>query len=98
MENLLRFCAVASKPKKFIRCNMCSPEREMLVYRCPDCKRILQYQGGGYFYCIYRKDYFDFDVVIKKMECKHLRVIIYWKLYARETRFEPAEYIGKAQC
>jgi hypothetical protein len=73
-------------------------ERETLIYRCPDCRRILQYQGGGYFRCIYCKDYFDFDVVIKKMECQHLRVTVHWKLYARETRFEPAEYIGKAQC
>ena len=31
-------------------------------------------------------------------ECEHLHVIIRWKLYAMETRYCPAEYVGKAEC
>ena len=30
--------------------------------------------------------------------CDHLNVTVYWRLYARTTRYEPAEYIGKAHC
>lgn len=30
--------------------------------------------------------------------CQHERVEVRYKLYTRETRFEPAEYIGKARC
>ena len=31
-------------------------------------------------------------------ECEHLHVTIHWRLYAMETRYEPAEYIGRAEC
>lgn len=31
-------------------------------------------------------------------ETEHLHVTVYWKLWTRATREEPAEYIGKAQC
>jgi len=31
-------------------------------------------------------------------KCDHLNVTIYWRLYAMATRYEPAEYIGRAQC
>jgi hypothetical protein len=30
--------------------------------------------------------------------CEHLHVTVHWLLYARETRDEPAEYTGNAQC
>lgn len=30
--------------------------------------------------------------------CEHLHVTVTWYLYARATRYEPAEYIGKAHC
>ncbi len=30
--------------------------------------------------------------------CQHLHVTVHWRLYAMETRYEPAEYIGKAFC
>jgi hypothetical protein len=30
--------------------------------------------------------------------CEHLNVTVYWRLYARATRYEPAEYVGKAHC
>lgn len=31
-------------------------------------------------------------------DCEHLRVTVTWHLYAMATRYEPAEYIGKAHC
>jgi hypothetical protein len=30
--------------------------------------------------------------------CEHLHVTVYWRLYAAATRYDPAEYIGKAHC
>lgn len=30
--------------------------------------------------------------------CKHLHITVRWRLFAMETRYEPAEYIGRAQC
>jgi hypothetical protein len=35
---------------------------------------------------------------MKTKKCEHLHVTIHWLLYARETRYEPAEYTGDAQC
>jgi hypothetical protein len=37
------------------------------------------------------------DIIIET-DCEHLHVTVHWLLYARETRYEPAEYIGKAEC
>jgi hypothetical protein len=31
-------------------------------------------------------------------ECKHPKVILYWRLYAMATRYEPEEWEGRAQC